>query len=740
MTLLNNFETMPWVELAASKPIDPYLVWCLKTEFRTLRQNGKPPPRLNFIAELEKGFLLDPFIGESAFGNWEMPATNQSAELKLLASSGFTFLKEAFSFAADKRPTNINTSVDRSPAYTTEFNGRLPSFVTLRLIFDGLSPDAREEAIRQLVKSKSVSRVQLGYPRGATPDHFSGKDPQLTPMAPPPAVVLGTLEDSGPFAHAALLNHVDMTTRVVSIWDQSSRKKDGKNDPRRKQWRPAYRFSYGQQFSQSQMNSQLEKHRDGPEIDEEAVYEDPDVDMPELLTRVSHGAAVLSLMAGAGLATPRMPQYPDADGQMKWSDGGAGADPEPASVAPIVVVHLPTEQTAVYSGRWFAVNALDGLHYIVDQARKLTAPDSPPPLVVNVSYGAIAGPHDGSGMLESAIDELTDLYKQAGGEMAVVLAAGNTNGCLRDVDDDFRYVPSGIHAKANIAPKLPKTFNLYIPPDKQFETYVEIWFSRIVEYGNEASKVSITVTPPIGEPWRPVVCRDTLFWPEGEETQAGLLFYPKVPQGKDRSMALLVVAATQVSSSYVSAPVGVWKIDIAYEEEAQTAVALDVEAWIERDDTTTGARRPQSARFVVAEGDDDAVRPSDDNTLASIATGKSTFIAGSLVDCGADTDKVVAPYSASGDPDVKTPDFSAVTDCGYALRSIRVSGSQSGMVVRANGTSMAAPQAARWLAKQFAAKKSLTEIREELKGQPGNSTKPGAPNKGGKTLSHQQTL
>ena len=44
------------------------------------------------------------------------------------------------------------------------------------------------------------------------------------------------------------------------------------------------------------------------------------------------------------------------------------------------------------------------------------------PLAVNISYGTFAGPHDGSSLLESALDELLAMGRK---NFAIVLAAGN---------------------------------------------------------------------------------------------------------------------------------------------------------------------------------------------------------------------------------------------------------------------------------------------------------------------------
>ena len=48
------------------------------------------------------------------------------------------------------------------------------------------------------------------------------------------------------------------------------------------------------------------------------------------------------------------------------------------------------------------------------------------PVVVNMSFGHIAGPHDGSSMLERAIHELIAARRRVGGRLEVVVAAGNS--------------------------------------------------------------------------------------------------------------------------------------------------------------------------------------------------------------------------------------------------------------------------------------------------------------------------
>lgn len=92
------------------------------------------------------------------------------------------------------------------------------------------------------------------------------------------------------------------------------------------------------------------------------------------------------------------------------------------------------------------------------------------------------------------------------------------------------------------------------------------------------------------------------------------------------------------------------------------------------------------------------VPASDRNTLGGCALGQHVASAGALLDSRDDQGlRWPSPYSASGA--VQGPSASAVADQGPALAGIRVAGHGSGQVLRANGTSMAAPLLACHLAR-----------------------------------------
>lgn len=731
-----------WNFLGGEGAMDPYAMWGLQTRFRAFAQNGKAPDVLNFVLELDKPYDPQSFIG--IFGSAVVnPA--RANEVKTAAPP--------ISLAPVNVPPNFPTTLGKNikvyvpPAYEILVNDTTSRFVTLRVSCASASDEEREAAVAYLMllllePRRYARRLQIGHPLGwSNPDQPSSGDAKPAPQEVSPTLVVGVIEDSCPFAHAALLEGKaggGYSTRLSAVWDQTTTRKPSSA------WKPVYQFPYGQQMIRPDMELALGRHPAGAGIDEDAVYADLEIAMPKLAARASHAAAVMALVAGRPGATPGLPKHQNPDDTDIPPDIGAlGRDA--ASMAPIVGVHLPAEQIGLSAGRWLSVSALDGLRYIVNHAIGLCADSNAlPSLVVNMSYGATAGPHDGTGILEKAIDELVECYGTRGpmdgdakqpGDMAVVLAAGNTNGRLRDSEFPNLYTAGGLHARTTLRRGGRRRFVVFIPPEKQVETFVEIWFDRILP--NDQDGPRIIVTAPQGGGQLMVTCGKFEVFPEAPKTEAGLFFYSEVAQGTCGSMALLAVAATDSMDGEVSAQSGRWSIEVVYpassKEMERPACSggegcpssneatddLQLQAWVERDDTQVGGYRLQRARFV--DTGIDCIQPTDENTFASISTGKKVFVAGALRDRGAGVPLEVSPYSATGSDEQNGPEFSAAVDLGLAIPGIRVSGSQSGMVVRANGTSMAAPQAARWLNNKLEAGKTLKEIRDYLDTLPGTA-------------------
>jgi hypothetical protein len=206
-----------------------------------------------------------------------------------------------------------------------------------------------------------VKRFKLGMA-------MDGYEP---PTAPRPSrhcsarVVIGIIDDFVAFAHPAFAA-ANGDSRVRFVWSQ-----DAKAPASRAAgfWQAAQHLGYGHELVVASAEA-----------------------YPAVLPRATHGTHVADLAAG---------HWPDA-----------------AEQAPdIVAVHLPRRGVDDTSGSALKMQALDALHYIIERAGPQAG------VVVNLSYGTMAGAHDGKSILELAIDELIDLLE---GRLHVVLPAGNS--------------------------------------------------------------------------------------------------------------------------------------------------------------------------------------------------------------------------------------------------------------------------------------------------------------------------
>lgn len=666
--------------LLSTRAVDPYTLWALQTGLRQFMGPDGKLPDLDFMLELDA------------------PYAPGSAAWQALHRLKFALVPGIYRRALPGSDT--------------------PSrFVTLRLSTRGLNLDDVEGRVHELMFLKGVERIQIGFPRPPQRDSSaprSGASQRIRWHGPrPPTLVLGVMEDACPFAHAGLANGWQ-STRVAAIWDQSSARPGKKGHGRA----PA-QLGYGTQLLQAQLNRLLSRHGTARGVDEQAVYADPQSRQPLLVRgRGSHAAAVYGLLAGA---RPHVPSHRSA---VETSDEGpvlpcTSHSASPATEAPIVAVQFPIEEVTLAGGRWLSVRALDGLRYLVDASRQLAPPGKAPlPMVVNLSYGSVAGAHDGTALLECAMDELCEKHTQ----LALVVAAGNAGGTRRDAlgVDNLAYAPSGAHAHHHLPPQGKVEVSWLVPPNKPIESYLELWFNVPDLNAGDApylgrDEVRIQATSPIGETLLLEQCPGMAFnETESRKTHSGLLMFPRVSQSQRSSMALLVVSATQISSTRIEAPAGVWRIQVTNLGPRH----LQLDAWVERDVIPRGERRGQAARLIGnADGSPDGL--TDDNTLNNIGTGNSVFRVGALMSLRDGTGSLmISPYSSTAAPQANGLEYSAVADGSTASPGVRVSGNLSGTVLRMNGTSVAAPQAARRLADFMGSGKPLTQVRRALSALP----------------------
>lgn len=487
---------------------------------------------------------------------------------------------------------------------------------------------------------------------------------------------MGVIDDGLAFAHQCV---VDVGARIEFFWNQD-RPDDGS-------------VPYGWELTKNGIDAWMGTCTHAGLVDEDEVYRRAQhMIMNEpghkpIARRATHGTHVMDLACGSPHA-------------------GAVDD------RPVLCVQLPVAATADSSGATLEYCALDALEYMIDCAGSR-------PLVVNLSYGFIAGPHDGSGFLEDAMDELIAAREAKKRPLAIVLPSGNS------------YLPR-CHARFSLlSPGDDRTLRWRVLPDDGTPSSLEIWLPHPTAAG--VPRVTVQITSPTGVVIGPIGEGEV---DAGEAPDAVLclaVYFNAVTPANNRNMILITLAPTaRVESGQSVAPSGIWEILVT---NAGAAPIVDIDAWIERDDTPYGYPRlgrqsyfddPDYKRFDHAgrEIEDDNIPMSAsyvkrDGTINSIGTGEHTIVMAGFQRKPESRSYfsnlpslIPAKYSASGrlvapppgiPPHRDSPDAMAVSDDSPAHHGVLAAGARSGSTLAMFGTSVAAPQITRWIADQMEA-------------------------------------
>jgi hypothetical protein len=550
----------------------------------------------------------------------------------------------------------------------------------------------------QLLKSDPrvrdrIARITLHPPlaRASRPDDFASEPEaqQLGPLQGEPergTVIIGIIDDGIAFAHERF-RLATYETRVEYVWLQ-----DGDYNPLRSP------VPYGRELRKDGIDALLSDSTHAGFVDEDDFYRRARVvdfsrrDHPSVARRIAHGTHVMDIACREGFG-----EVPPADRR-------------------IVCVQLPRATTADTSGISVDAYVLDGIRYILDRADAIARERECGrlPVVINFSYGHVAGPHDGTLDLEQAIDEL--VCARAGtrdgkqeNTLAVVLPSGNSH-------------LSRLHARVTSQPG--KTEELYwrVLPDDRTPSFMEIWLPHRNQ-SIEGSRVRLQIVPPWGSKseWLEETPGEGLQWkPNGVDVVCEARYRYVLPP-TERGMFLVALQPTKrlealPSGAPVSAvaPSGIWTIRI---ENLSSKQVGPIEAWIQRDDTPYGFRRRGRQSYfdqpcyvrVDTQGreiEEDAQQPpchvKRAGSINAIATGRKTIVVGGFLE----KEGRPAGYSAGGpitraaasDLHRHGPDAMAVSDRSVVRRGVLAAGTRSGSVVALSGTSVAAPQVTWWMA------------------------------------------
>lgn len=531
------------------------------------------------------------------------------------------------------------------------------------------------------LQQAAVERVELATP-------VTGEQKATKPLIqggsePVPNVILGVIDDGCPFARPGLRGGTQ--TRVWLLWDQNPA------------GRPDTLARYGRVLDATALGNVLGT----PDV---SAYEA--LGMNNLRRRATHGAHVLDVLTGP---VPARARVSPSRFTLEGGDGSAHQPPawqatdDEASRAPLFFVQLPSKAIDDPTGRWLARYALDGLDFIIDNAKALwkLSPRGKR-LVVNLSWGPQTGPHDGSSLLERAFDQRIQACAQDGITLHITLPAGNSH-------------EARAHGQFALS-RGCSDLAWQVMPDARHPQFLEIWWP----IGTPLTDVGLSVRSPDGQQLR--INGSTLAQDQHGAILSAGVGHPwgiTVVPHRSRVMALLALAPTRPHTAPTAIPPhGRWLITVG----AATSAAPDrlVHVYVARNTANMGAKRrspdgylwdagyesTRHGRWPRSEPTNSLVRR--EGTLSGIATGNKTLVVAGHVSsrqperAAANPAEVepAAPYSSSG-PATHTernPDWASPTDESPYQRGVLAGGVREGSAVRLTGTSTAAPQLARKLA------------------------------------------
>ncbi len=561
---------------------------------------------------------------------------------------------------------------------------RIPGAYQAPMTFCSASVDAAGNEVWQALHKKAC--VLLAEPGLARPD---AAPVRLLPVAAdtarrlPPSgggVVIGVVDGACGFAHHRLRQPRDhdgkIKSRLAAYWDQQTAAADAPG------WHRPDDMGYGRELvlqGPGSLDELLDRHLgsiaqpddlQAQASAERRIYRALGVALPGN-TDWSHGTHVLDTAGGLRRTTAVV----DGSGLSAVPDADVDA-------AQLMFVQLPEVALRDTSGRWIAALVLDGVRYIMARA-----PESAQ-VVVNLSLGSFAGPHDGSSMIESALDALVDEFKP---RLTLVVAAGNAG---RPTDDaDGREKPC--HATATLKPAgqagSVACFDLDVDARDATESFVELWFAGAQNLAS--TRVDLRLLAPDNKPALLAAPGCIASRTEGGIALAQLLNLSNTdqPGPRGRSPMALVSIGTTVNVAGYRAPTGIWRIEVTNREAAPVVV----DAWVERRDTPgeLAGERPQ---YALRGGTADSETAA--NTLGSLANGRA-----SIVVTGADFSSAEGPHlypwaSRPADRATGRPRLRAAADVA-AIGQFEAAGFLTGSNKSLAGTSMSAA----WVTRRIAA-------------------------------------
>jgi hypothetical protein len=580
-------------------------------------------------------------------------------------------------------------------------------YVTLRTGEDAV---LTEKALA--VWDRFFSRVSLSLPLKASKIGTLVDRSKLN--ISPGSLLIGVIDDGCPFAAAQFLNISTSgvaSTRVLAIWDQDPNRKvvqfpDSTNTLCNFGETP-FGFNYGLEYLRGSETTAAALALNKPRrlgldewidlhmtpvgtIDEDGCYQDSDFKNLKT-TRQLHGAHVMDVFAGNVPTASRV--GPAQPGQDRRDPPSWQVAADPAGSADLVFVQFPEKCIDDATGVWLKAYVVDAIRYILEFANitKITN------VVINLSYGPTTGPHDGTHDLEAALIALVTQYDGINQrpKLDIVLAAGNSY--LTESYVEFtgeRIQPTTVEWVWRLS------------ADNPVLCFSEIWMTAA-----DATNVKVTLTSPSGVAYGPPTATSVASVGGPQVWSTSKMWRLEVGPTIARQKG-----APPIVNPSAVAEHGDWKIKVTGIRKG-----TEMHAYVARTDPNLGARTgakrsyfvdPSWERRQAASANCTRVNGEFDKTgslihrhgtLNGIATAQDSAVhvaGGFILSNGRKSQYASAGPARSGPLPLRVgPDFALPCDESYALEGIRAGGTRTGVVFRLIGTSAAAPQLARHLAR-----------------------------------------
>ena len=415
-------------------------------------------------------------------------------------------------------------------------------------------------------------------------------------------VVVGFVDNGCAFAHPNFIKKDGQSyiSRVTRVWDQSC---SGKCSEK---WSWVEDFGYGRELNTGDYDLRTGKLRNNSntnhdkELTEDELYEELDHKLIENVVMdgmfgpadFMHGTHIMDIAAGVnGVA-------PDAE---------------------IVFVQLPQSAIMENTDQASARHILDGVAYVFNYAAKVGRP-----AVVNISYNAYTGPHDGTSLLELGLDELLETRGRA-----VVISAGNA----RDVNcHEFRSVPANQCLDGKDDHRQPLFWS--VNPDDPTENFMEIWYG--------GADLQISVISPDGKRVADAVRPNQYSYLKQGHSIMGAVIHRREDPGNGKNQVLIALNPTAGMAvrdgdasheGWSPAASGIWRVEVCNPTDA----SVSFHAWIERDDRGEGPLVRQShflTSRLAAVGEEESgeefrkALTEEKHTLGGFCTGHNTIVVG----------------------------------------------------------------------------------------------------------------